>query len=71
MTAFEFGIVGCTSSSVVGEERLGHSIMRMKSLSSSAVVWQSAASISCGLKVFVRMGVCRVSRADVFAKVDD
>src|SRR5438309_8464919 len=50
MRAFELGIVGCTSSSAAGEERLAHLMRRMKSLPSSVVVWPSVASACCGLK---------------------
>ncbi len=50
MRAFELGVVGCTSSRAVGEERLAHLMMRMKSLPSSVVVWPSVASACCGLK---------------------
>ena len=51
MRAFELGIVGCSSSSAAGEERLAHLMRRMKSLPSSVVVWPSVASACCGLKV--------------------
>jgi len=36
--AFEFGIVGCASSSAAGEQRLAHLMRRIKSLPSSVVV---------------------------------
>jgi len=47
MRAFELGMVGCTSSSAAGEERLAHLVRRMKSLRSSVVVWPSVASACC------------------------
>jgi len=51
MRAFDLGMVGCTWSRAVGEERLAHFMRRMKSLPSSVVVWPSVASACCGLKV--------------------
>lgn len=44
MSACEFGMVGCVSSSAHGEERLVHLTRRMKSLPSSVDVWPSVAS---------------------------
>ncbi len=57
MRAVKLGIVGCTSSSAAGEERLAHLIMRMKSLPSSVVVWPSVTNACCGLKTTSGMSV--------------
>ena len=55
--AFELGMEGCSSSSAEGEERLAHLVSRMKSLSSSVVVWPSVASACCRLNALSRVSV--------------
>ena len=57
MRAFDLGMVGCTSSSAAGEERLVHLTRGMKSLPSLVEVWPSVASACCGLKASSRVSV--------------